>query len=448
MLRSWFMRLPILVFAATALFAATPLNETYKVTADRIIDAAMADDGAYRKLSYLCDRIGNRLAGSENLNEAVRWAADEMRRDGLKNVATPEVMVPVWKRGPERLNMLAPVQRALPMLGLGGSIATPLGGITAEVVSVASFAELEALGAANVKGKIVLYNVPWAGYGRTVAYRMNGASRAAKFGAVAALVRSVTPVSLETPHTGMMSYSDGLPKIPAAAVAIETATMIDRLLKAGNVVRLDLQMSGETRPDAPSANVIGEIPGSEHPEEVVVIGGHIDSWDVGQGAHDDGAGIVTAMQAAAVIKRLGLTPRRTIRVVLFTNEENGGAGGIAYRAWVGDKVKQHVAAIEMDGGGETPLGFGVAASLLPRAREIGKLLERIGAGEMTSGGGGADIGPIVREGVPALSVRTTGTHYFDWHHTAADTADKVDPKDLKLNTAAMAVMTYILADMQ
>lgn len=191
----------------------------------------------------------------------------------------------------------------------------------------------------------------------------------------------------------------------------------------------------------------GEIRGSEKPDEVVVIGGHIDSWDVGQGAHDDGAGIVTCMQAAAVIQRLGLKPRRTIRVVLFTNEENGGAGGLAYRAWVGEAIKTHTAAIEMEDGGEKPVGFGVPSKLFPQAADIGRLLEHIGAGAVKQGGDGADIAPLMRDGVPGLALETAGTHYFDWRHTQADTVDKVNPRDLQLNTAAMAVMAYVLADM-
>lgn len=441
------MRLPFVLAAPLVLFAATPLNETYKADANRIIDAALAGNGAYQKLSFLCDRIGHRLAGSKGLEQAIQWAAAEMRRDGLVNVATPEVVVPVWVRGAERLTITAPVQRELAMLGLGGSIATPKEGITADVVPVSSFEALEKLGADRVKGKIVLYNTPYQGYGRTVAYRVSGASRAAKLGAVAALVRSVTPVSLQSAHTGVMQYTGDAPKIPVAAVTIEGATMIQRLTDSGATVRVRLEMSAESRPDAKSANVIGEVPGGDRADEVVVIGGHIDSWDVGQGAHDDGAGIVTAMEAAAIIQRLGLKPRRTIRVVLFTNEENGGAGGLAYRDWIGDKVKRHFAAIEMDGGGEKPTGFGVAAKLLPQAREIGRLLERVEAGNMTPGGGGADIGPILQQGVPGLALRTTGTHYFDWHHTQADTVDKVDPQDLRLNTAAMAVMAYVLACM-
>jgi hypothetical protein len=441
------MRFWPIVFTAVLAFAATPLNETYKAAADQLIDAALSDDGGYRKLSYLCDRIGNRLTGSKSLDSAIRWAAAEMKRDGLVNVSTPAVMAPHWVRGEERLTMLAPVARELVMLGLGGSIGTPKAGITGEVIAVETFDQLEKLGAQRVAGKIVLFNAPYQGYGPTVRYRAEGASRAAKLGAVAALVRSVTPVSLQSAHTGQMIYSSDAGRIPAAAVTIEGATLIERLIDSGATVRVHLEMGAQMLPDAPSANVIGEIRGTVKPGEIVVIGGHIDSWDVGQGAHDDGAGIVTCMQAAAIIQRLGLKPRRTIRVVLFTNEENGGAGSVAYRAWAGESVKRHVAAIEMDGGGEKPVGFGVAIELMPQAAEIGRLLERIEAGSMSKGGDGADIGPLVKDGVAGLALRTVGTHYFDWHHTQSDTLDKVDPRDLRLNTAAMAVMAYVLADM-
>jgi Iap family predicted aminopeptidase len=441
------MRHSLLLCTAALAFAGTPLSDTYKAAADRIIDAALTDNGGWEKLSYLCDRIGNRLAGSKGLEEAIQWAASEMKKDGLVNVATPPVSVPHWERGEESLTMVAPVSRTLVMLGLGGSVATPKEGITAEVIPVGSFDELDKLGAERIQGKIVLYNVPFTGYGRTVRYRVDGASRAARLGAVAALVRSVTPLSLQSAHTGVMTYAAGAPKIPTSAVTIEGATMIQRLVDSGATVRVHLEMSARTLPDAPSANVIGEIRGSEKPDEIVVIGGHIDSWDVGQGAQDDGVGIVASMQAAAILQKLGLKPRRTIRVVLFTNEENGSAGGLAYRAWAGESVKNHVAAIEMDGGGEKFSGFGVPAKFLPQAAEIGRLFDRIGASVMTGGGGGADISPIMQAGVPGFALHTVGTHYFDWHHSQADTVDKVDPKEFRENTAAMAVMAYILADM-
>jgi Zn-dependent M28 family amino/carboxypeptidase len=320
------------------------------------------------------------------------------------------------------------------------------------VVPVATFEELERKGRADIAGKIVLFNAPYVSYGRTVVFRHSGPSRAAKFGAIAVLVRSITPLAAQLPHTGALEYSPDAPRIPAAAVTIEDATLIQRLTDSGSTVRVHLAMDAHMEPDAPSANVIGEIRGSERPEEVVVMGGHLDSWDVGAGAQDDGTGCISALEAAHLIRRLGLKPRRTIRVVFWVNEENGGAGGRAYRDWIGAAVKDHVAAIEMDGGAETPIGFGVTAgsqtnAAVARLRVVGALLERIGAGAITPGGGGADIGPTMADGVPGLALRTTGAHYFDWHHTRADTVDKVDPDELRRCTAAMAVMAYVLADM-
>jgi Peptidase family M28 len=282
-----------------------------------------------------------------------------------------------------------------------------------------------------------------------VVYRRSGASRAAALGAAAVLVRSVTPLAMQIPHTGEMHYDEGLPQIPAAAVSPEDAMMMARLSADGVPVRVHLEMSAHMEPDAESADVIGEIPGKEHPEEVVVMGGHLDSWDVGQGAQDDGASIMACLQAVALMKKLRLEPRRTIRVAFWVNEENGGRGGEAYRAWIGGEIKNQVAAIEMDGGAETPRGFGAAvdAPSLDLLRQAARLLERIGAGEITGGGGGEDIAPLMRDGVPGLAERTVGTHYFDWHHTEADTFDKVGLEDFRKNMAALAVMGYVLADM-
>jgi carboxypeptidase Q len=448
----------LLLSGAALLCAAEPLSETYREAADKIIDAALEDTGGYEKLSYLCDRIGHRLSGSVALDRAIQWAAEQMRKDGLEHVQTPAVKVPHWVRGRESASVTEPVEKPLHMLGLGGSIGTPKKGITAEVVPVGSFAELESLGRGALEGKIVLYNVPFTNYFQTVEYRTTGASRASKLGAVAALVRSVTPRSLQSPHTGAMDYATDAAKIPAAAVSVEDAMLIQRLTGAGNRVMVHLSMEARTLPNAESANVIGEIPGSAKPGEIVVIGGHIDSWDVGQGAQDDGSGCITALEAAALIRKLGLKPRRTIRVVFWTNEENGLAGGRAYREWIGASLMNHVAAIEMDGGAEKPLGFGFGGlergtndpstgAAMARLREAGKLLDRIGAGEIQRGGGGADIGALTREGVPSLSLRTVGTRYFDWHHSDADTVDKIEPDELRLNIGAMAVMSYVLADM-
>jgi carboxypeptidase Q len=442
------------VALAVSLFAQTigSVNEQYRESASKLIDAALVDHDGMAKLSYLCDRIGNRLSGTPALERAVAWAATQMKADGLSNVVTPRVKVPHWVRGNENAALLEPVAKPLTILGLGGSVGTPKKGITAEVVPVSSFEDLEKRGRAGVEGKIVLFNAAYEGYNRTVVFRTAGASRAARLGAVAALVRSITPVSLQSPHTGALEYADGFPKIPAAAVTIEDALLIQRLVDSGSPVIAHLEMEARMMPEADSANVIGEIPGREQPDEIVVIGGHLDSWDVGAGAQDDGSGCITALEAAHLIHELGLRPRRTLRVVFWTNEENGGAGGEAYRVWAGPSVRNHVAAIEMDGGAEKPIGFGLSANgdlqaIMSRLREIGGLLERIDAASIQPGGGGADISPIMMEGVPGLALRTVGTHYFDWHHSRADTVDKVKLEDLRANIAAMAVMAYVLADM-
>ncbi|MEO8660594.1 MAG: M20/M25/M40 family metallo-hydrolase [Bryobacteraceae bacterium] len=445
----------VCLFAATVVCRAESLTNTYRETADKLIAAAKADDEGWRRLMYLCDRIGNRLSGSASLERAIVWAAAEMKAAGLENVVTPPVKVPHWVRGSESATLIAPEHRALAMLGLGNSVGTPPEGITAEVVSVGSFEELEKLGRAKVEGRIVLYNVPYAGYGRTVQFRIAGASHAAALGAVGMLLRSVGPVSLSTPHTGVMDYSANAPKIPAAALSIEGATQIARLIEAGNTVKVQLKMEAQMLPDADSANVIGEIRGREKPDEIVVLGGHYDSWDVGQGAHDDGASCIAAFQALALMKKLGLQPRRTVRVAFWVNEENGGAGGRGYYDWAGASVKKHVAAIEMDGGSEKPLGFGFSMPGSPEVQgkaqahvaEIGALLAGIEAGSITRGGGGADISPLMRDGVPGLGLRTVGTRYFEWHHTNADTLDKIDKNDFRLNIATLAVMSYVLADM-
>jgi carboxypeptidase Q len=424
--------------------------DRYRAAAARIIGAALTSDRAYSRLAHLTDHIGNRLSGSQNLERGIEWAISEMKRDGLDNVRGERVMVPHWVRGEESLEMLAPVPRKLQMLGLGNSVGTPAEGITAEVVVVRNFEELDRLGE-QVRGKIVVYNAPYVNYGATVEYRVRGASRAARYGAVAALVRSITPVSLQTPHTGAMNYDPDQPKIPTAAVTIEVAEFLQRMNDRGDHPRLRLKMEAKFLPDAESANVIAELKGSEKPDEIVLISGHFDSWDVGQGAHDDGGGCIIAWEAARLLKELGLRPRRTIRVVLWTNEENGLRGGNAYRDTYRAAVAKHILAIESDSGAYRPEGFGLAATAPLQVRsnmmEIARLLSGIGADQITADGGGADIGPMMREGVVGASLEVDGAHYFDNHHTQADTLDKVNPRELALCVATMAVMAYVVADL-
>ena len=442
--------------------AAGALAATYRDRAGAILGAALVDQEGWDKLVYLTTKIGHRLSGSPQLEAAISWAAGRMREEGLEVTVQP-VKVPHWVRGEEHAEIVAPVRRRIAMLGLGSSVGTPPAGIEAPVLGVESFEQLEALGRAEVEGKIVAYCVPWKGYGKTVEYRVFGASRAAKLGAVAVLVRSATGSSLSTPHTGNLRYDPEQPKIPAAAITVETAEWLKRMKALGEQVKVHLVMGAQTLPEADSANVIAEIPGSEKPEEVVVMGGHYDSWDVGQGAHDDGAPCMAAWQALRVIQKLGLKPRRTLRVVLWTNEENGVAGGKAYRAALGDAaevVKNHVAAIEMDGGMEQPAAFGltlngieaesqdpVFLAALAKLREIGSFFAAIDAAEVHTDGGGVDIGPLMADGVPGLHLDTVHEHYFDWHHTEADTLDKVDPQSFRRAVGMLAVMGYVLADM-
>ena len=423
----------------------------YRTAAARIIGAALTSDRAYSRLAHLTDHIGHRLSGSKGLERAIEWAAAEMKRDGLDNVRTDKVMVPHWVRGEESLELLTPQPRKLTMLGLGNSIGTPAEGISAEVVVVRNFGELDQLGE-GVRGKIVVYNAPFTTYGATVAYRGQGASRAARYGAVAALVRSITPVSLNTPHTGAMQYDPAQPRIPVAAITIEAAELLQRLHNRGDRPTLRLKMEAKFLPDAESANVIAELKGTERPDEIVLISGHYDSWDVGQGAHDDGGGCIVAWEAARLLKELGLRPRRTIRVVLYTNEENGLRGGNAYRDAYRDDLPKHILAVESDSGVFRPEGLGLAATAPPQLRsnlqEIAKLLSGIGADRIAATGGGADIGPIMREGVPGASLNVDGSRYFDIHHTPADTLDKVNPRELALCIATLAVMAYVVADAQ
>lgn len=464
-----------------------PLAKKYKVDADRIIQAAMTDNDGYAALTYLTDHIGKRLSGTPQLNTAISWGAELMKKAGLQNVQIQPVMVPHWVRGNEFAMITykgegGTIVKPMHMLGLGMSVGTPKAGITAPVVFVHDFAELDRLADAEVKGKIVVFNPGWHGYGVGSMYRTGGPSRAAAKGAAAVLVRSATGLAMQIPHTGTLRYDEAKPKIPAAAITVEDAQLIERLAKEGPVT-VHLEMGAHVEQEVKVGNVMGEIVGSEHPEQVVVLGGHIDSWDVGQGAQDDGGGILATFEAVSLIHKLGLKPKRTIRVVFWANEENGGAGGRAYRQWIGNKIGNQVAAIESDGGVEKPLGIGyggffggsrrpqppapgtaaVPAPAWPSfeesalsseekqsfdtLRDLASLLSSIGADTVSPGGGGSDIGPLVADGVPSLSPRTVGEHYFDWHHTEADTLDKVDPDSFKRNTAMLSVMAYVLADM-
>jgi carboxypeptidase Q len=422
--------------------------DQYREPAARILGAAMADTFAWRRLATLTDSIGNRLSGTPELQRAIDWALAEMKRDGLENVHAEPVMVPRWVRGHESAEIVEPAHHPIAMLGLGDSVGTPAGGIQADAVVVHSFQELES-SSSRAHGRIVVFNVPFTSYEQTRPYRSEGPSRAAQLGAIAVLVRSVGPPGLRLPHTGGLAYAPDVAKIPAAAISSEDADRLQRMADRGDRIVLRLHMDAHFEADAPSANVVGELTGREKPDEVVVIGGHIDSWDVGAGASDDGGGIVATWEALRLMKTLGLRPRRTVRVVLWTNEENGTRGGRAYRDAHMAELPKHVMMLEADSGLFRPVSFAVTANAVARdtIRYIATLLSNIEADTVTTGGGGSDIGPsVTAAAIPAISYEGTG-EYFLLHHTAADTVDKIEPIDVSRAAAAIAVMTYVIADL-
>jgi carboxypeptidase Q len=441
--------LTLLAGLASPLAAQQPDSmDEYRAPAARLIDAATSDYFAWRRLAELTDTFGHRLSGSPQLEGAIRWAVAEMQRDGLENVRTEKVMVPKWVRGRESAEILQPARRELVMLGLGNSVGTPPDGIEAEVLIVRSFADLIAK-AEHVRGRIVLFNVPFTHYGASYTVRAEGPSHAARHGAVAALVRSVGPPGLRLPHTGALSYAEDAPQIPAAAIPTEDADRLQRMADRGQRVVVRLKMEAHFEADVESANVIGELVGRERPDEIVVVGGHLDSWDVGDGASDDGGGCIVTWEALRLMKVLGLRPRRTVRVVLFTNEENGVRGALAYRDAHRAELANHVMMLESDGGVFRPIGFGFTGS--GRARQtvqsIARLLRGIGADWIGPVGGGADIEPSMEAGnIPGMSLEVRGD-YFLIHHTAADTIDKIDPADMAASAAAVAVMTYVVAEL-
>ena len=424
------------------------IAKKHKKNADLIINRAIADSQGYDRLGEMLDTFGPRLSGSSNLEKTLEWIIDEMNKDGLSNVHGEDVMVPKWVRGKESATMTSPWKKELDILALGGSVGTGPKGLRGEVFVVNSFEDLKAR-ARDASGKIILYNVPFTTYGETVQYRYRGASEAAKVGGIASLVRSVGPYSMNTPHTGTSAYEEGVKKIPHAAVTLEDAAMMGRMSARGLTIKVSLYMEAQTFKDVLSQNVMGEIIGSEYPDEVIVLGGHIDSWDAGQGAHDDGGGCVAAWQAIKLIKDLGIKPKRTIRAVMWTNEENGLRGGEAYRDAHFSELDNHILAMESDAGVFKPSGFGFTGTdkAFNILQDIGSLLKRIDSGVITKGGGGADIGPIMREGVPGMGLKVDGSKYFWYHHTEADTFDKVDKDEFNRCVATMAVMAYVVADM-
>ena len=425
-------------------------------------DAALSDDYAYQQVAHLTDNIGPRPAGSAQAEAAVRYVADELRKLGLE-VRLEEVRVPQWIRGIETAELVeypgqAPgTSQKIVLTALGGNAPTAPEGITAEVVVVKSFDELTSLGREKVAGKIVLFNVVFdkqkaangrAGeaYGEAVAYRGQGAKAAAELGAVASLVRSVGNADYRLPHTGASTAAG----IPAGAVSSEDADLMARLAAQGKV-RIHLTLTAKTGPDVLSYNVVADLKGSEHPEQVVIVSGHLDSWDLGTGAIDDAAGVAVAMETAELVQRLHLHPKRTLRVIAWMDEENGGRGHDAYAKDHAAELANYVAAIESDNGAAHPLGFDakINPKTLPLLRPVQDALQSFGANliQVTERSPGTDIAPLAKAGVPTFGIMQDARTYFNYHHSAADTLDKIVPQELRENAAAMAVMGYALANL-
>jgi len=448
----------VIVFFLTAAAQAidTSTQHRYEKIANQIVTSGLGSGRAYSILNELTTTAGSRLSGSPGAARAVAWAQQTMEKLGFQNVHREAVMVPHWVRGPvEEAAVIRSSNDEMPLsvCALGGSIATPDEGITAGIVEVKSFDELRGIGE-KARGKIVFFNRPFdrskystfEAYGGAVNQRSQGAVEAARAGGVAALVRSMTGRIDDVPHTGAMGYNDSLPKVPSAAVSTVAANLLDSLLAADSAVRIRLKLSCRTLPDTESANVIGELRGSEHAEQVIVIGGHLDSWDKGRGAHDDGAGCSQSLEALRLLKDLGFVPKRTIRAVLFMNEENGLRGGKAYAAKDRPREK-HITAIETDAGGFTPRGFGVSSdsATFGKISRWAFLLKSIDADQISKGGGGSDISELARKGVPAIGLRVDGQRYFDYHHSDSDTIDKVNERELELGAISLAILSYVLA---
>ena len=428
--------------------------------------AALESDYAYRQVAHLANNIGPRLSGSAQAAKALEYVAAELKALSC-DVQLEKVMVPHWVRGEETAALVqfpgqAPnTTQKIVLCALGGSVASPKNGIEAEVLVVKSFDELKSMPRERVAGKIVLFNYPFdkqmaaegrgfPAYGEAVVYRSDGPSAAARQGAVACLIRSVGSADYRLPHTGMTDYAKDAPKIPAGAVTAEDADLIANLVRQGPV-KMKLVLTPQTLPDAESANVIADIKGSEHPEQVVIVSGHLDSWDLGTGAIDDGAGVAVSMETANLIQKLRLKPKRTIRVIAWMNEENGEAGSKQYAKDHQKEMPNHFAAMETDGGAGHPIGVNIKAN--PEVKKmfapVANILQESGAGILDLVEHcGADIEPLEKAGVPAFSPIQDGRFYFHYHHTAADTLDKIVPKELAENSAVVAVVAYALANME
>jgi hypothetical protein len=424
----------------------------------KIYDEVLKNSECYQNLAYLCSNIGGRLSGSPEAAKAVEWGKTVMEGLKLNRIELQPVIVPHWVRGDKEqafiVNPTTGARQETQICALGGSIATAANGIEAEVIEVMNFEELEKLGTDKIKGKIVFYNRPmepthihtFDAYGKAVNQRWAGAMNAAKYGALATVTRSMGLKIDKFPHTGSMSYVDSLPKIPAVAISTEGAETLSALIRSNKTAKMFIKTSCQTLPDETSFNVIGELKGSEKPNEYIVVGGHLDAWDNGSGAHDDGAGCVQSMEVIRIFNAIGYQPKHSLRVVLFMNEENGLRGGKEYAKQVKLKKETHIAAIESDAGGFSPRGFSFEAPkwFMNSVQNYKPLLLPYDLYDFDGKGGGPDISPLIEQGIPTVELMPDSQRYFDYHHTADDTFDKVNKRELELGAAAMAALIYLI----
>jgi carboxypeptidase Q len=426
----------------------------------RMYDYFLLESKTYSNLEYLTKKIGGRLSGSPQAGQAVKWAVKAMYDAGADTVILQPCMVPHWERGQREKCLIysgnSKTGQPLKSIALGSSIGTGPRGIKAGVVEVSDFTELEQKGEKEIKGKIVFYNVFFdqrkirsgSAYGEAVKYRALGASYAAKYGALACVVRSMSSLADDEPHTGNMKYDSVIctSKIPALAISYVAADKLHQALNAEKSTQLYIETHCKTLPDALSFNVVGQINGSEKPNEFIITGGHLDSWDNGEGAHDDGAGVVQSIEVLAAFKKTGIKPKHSIRAIAFMNEENGLAGGAAYAKYASDKNEKHLAAIETDAGGFTPRGFGVdtLGGLYNKVIQWKPLFAPYMIDRIEKNGGGADLIELEKQGVPCIGFEPDTQRYFDIHHTAQDTFEKVNKRELELGGAAIGALMYLL----
>ena len=447
-----------LVVTLSFTLSSQDLND-HKVFIDKVYNEALSNGQSYEWLDYLSNDIGGRLSGSINYDRSVKWGKDELNLIGIDSVWLQPVMIPKWVRGaPEYAHIESSPGNSIsvPIAALGGSISTPSIGISANVIEVKSFDELNNIGKDSISGKIIFFNRKmdptlintFQSYGGSVNQRTQGAAKAARLGAIGVIVRSMTTTLDDYPHTGSMYY-DGLKlneRIPAAAISTNGAELLSSMLSLNPNIKFFFRQNSKNFPDVLSYNVIGQIDGSERSDEIIVVGGHLDSWDLGDGSHDDGAGIVQSMEVLRILKSLNYKPKRTIRVVLFANEENGLRGGNKYAELAKKNNESHFFALESDAGGFTPRGFSfdTSESEFNALKEFKDLFKEYGADNFIIGGSGADIGPLKDDKIILAGLRPDPQRYFDYHHAASDTFDKINKRELELGAAAMTALVYLL----